>query len=601
MRHIVTASPQFFTPQQHGVLIIGTTVRPRENGSTEREWMDTIEDTAVEAPAQTHAALLATVTALSAALAACGGGGGYDAAAPAPAPGPTPAAAPTRAQAARFLAHASLSSTATEIERVQALGYSAWLDEQMALPRSSSNVDWLRLKGYDAVDFKNGFAGVDNMLWRKLITSADPLRQRVALALSEIVVVGVTGIAGLGFRQFAAGTFMDILEANAFGNYRKLLDEVTHSPAMGAYLTFRGNRKADAATQSLPDENYARELMQLFTIGLIQLNTDGSPKLSSSGAVQETYTQEDVTQLARVFTGWDVDTSVGTADTPDRSIRAMVQIAGRYETGEKRFLGVTIPANTDAATALTTTLNTLVAHANMGPFVGRQLIQRLVTSNPSAAYVSRVAAVFDNNGSGVKGDLRATVRAVLLDTEARNDSAAAADPAFGKLREPVVRFVQWARTYKLADPADSWALGDMTDPATRLGQSPLRSSSVFNFFRPGYVPPNSAIGSRTVPEFQITTESSVAGYLNSMQRWIGSGISGLRGDYTALNALVADSAALLAELNVTLAAGQLSPATLAALKTALDTIAVTTTAGQTNRIYAAVTLVMSAPEYITLK
>jgi uncharacterized protein (DUF1800 family) len=565
--------------------------------------MPPVPPTLDAATAHRHGAATATAASLAAFLAACGGGGGGGET-PAPAPGPTPAVAPTRVQAARFLAQASLSSSATEIERVRTLGYSGWLDEQMALPRSSTNVEWLKSRGYDAVDFKNGFAGVDNMLWRKLIASPDPLRQRVALALSEIVVVGATGIAGLGFRQFAAGYFMDLLEANAFGTYRALLDDVSKSPAMGAYLTFRGNRKA--AGQSVPDENYARESMQLFTIGLVQLNSDGTAKLGSNGQPQDTYTQTDVSQLARVFTGWDVDTSVGTADTPDRSFRPMVQIASRHELGEKKFLGTTIPANTDGAMSLTMALDVLLAHPNMAPFIGRQLIQRLVTSNPSAAYVGRVAAAFNNNGSGVKGDLRATVRAVLLDAEARSDSATT-DPAFGKLREPVVRFVQWARTYALTDASGAWNLGDMTDPATRLGQSPLRSPSVFNFFRPGYVVPNSGInasGNRTVPEFQITTESSVAGYVNFMQRTIGSGVNGsasLRGDYTALTGLIADSAALLAELNVTLAAGQLSAATLAALKTALDTIAVTTTTGQANRLYAAITLVMAAPEYITLK
>ena len=546
----------------------------------------------------THAQT-ASVVAIAALLAASGGGGSGDTPAPGPAPPPV-AATPTRTQAARFLAQASLASSAAEIERVQALGYSAWLDEQMALPRSSTHVEWLRSRGLDAVEYRNGFAGADNMLWRKLVASPDPLRQRVALALSEIVVVGMSGLV-LSFRAFAAAYFMDLLEANAFGSYRSLLGEVSRSPAMGSYLTFRGNRKA--AGQSVPDENYARELMQLFTIGLGQLNADGTPRLGANGQPLDTYVQDDVTQLARVFTGWDLDTSVGTTDTPDRNIRPMVQVTSRHELGEKRFLGTTIAANTEGVRSLTLALDALMAHPNVAPFVGRQLIQRLVTSNPSAAYIGRVAAAFNDNGSGVKGDLRATVRAVLLDVEARSDSGLA-DPAFGKLREPVLRFVQWARTYRLTDPAGAWALGDMSDPAQRLGQSPLRSPSVFNFFRPGYVVPNSGInsvGNRTVPEFQITTESSVAGYVNSMQRWIGSGIAGLRGDYTALNALVADSAALLAELNLTLAAGQLSAVTLAALKPALDTIAVTTAAGQANRIYAAVTLVMAAPEYITLK
>ena len=540
--------------------------------------------------------LAATATA-SAALSACGGGSNAD---PAPTPSPPPGAI-TREQASRFLSQASLGTTANDIDRVRTLGFSAWLDEQFALPRSSSNVEWLRSKLYDAVANKNSQAGSNNMLWRKLIGSPDPLRQRVALALSEIIVVSISNIAATPFKAFAAAAFLDTLEANAFGSYRTLLEQVSTSPAMGAYLSFRGNKKANATVGSLPDENYAREVMQLFSIGLIELNLEGTPKLNN-GASKETYTQDDVSQMSRVFTGWDWDTSVGTADTPDRVIRPMVQVASRHELGEKRFLGTVIPANTDGVQSLRLALDTLAAHPNMAPFISRQLIQRLVCSSPSATYVRRVAAVFNDNGNGTRGDLRAVVKAILLDTEARSD-AGLADPAFGKLREPVVRFVQWARSFGVTSADDSWNIGDTSDPATRLGQSPLRAPWVFNFFRPGYVPPNSALGNRslTAPEFQITTESSVAGYVNFMQRNIASGLAGMVPDYSALLPLAGDSAALLAEANLLLAAGQLSAGTLAALQPALDTIAATTAAGQANRVKAALTLVMAAPEYITQK
>ena len=539
----------------------------------------------------------ASLAALAAAglTTACGGGGGDD-----PATRVIPAAPPSRAQAARFLAQASLAATPSEAARVQAVGYAAWLDEQMALPRSSSHVEWLRAQGLAVVANKNNQTGADAMVWRKLVSGADPLRQRVTLALSELVVVSVAGIANTSFRQFAAAAFLDILEANAFGSYRALLEQVSTSVAMGGYLTFKGSRKANPASGSLPDENYARELMQLFSIGLVQLNPDGSPKPGTDGQPLETYVQADVSGLARVFTGWETDTSLATADDPDRVVAPMVQIAARHESGEKRFLGTVIPAGTDGLRSLQWALDALVAHPNMGPFIGRQLVQRLVTSQPSPAYVARVAAAFDNNGAGVKGDLRAVVRAVLLDPEARSD-AGLADPAFGKLREPVLRFVQWARSFGLADSTDQWRIGDLSDPATKLGQSPLRAPSVFNFFRPGYVPPNTGIGARTAPEFQITTESSVAGYLNFMQGCIGSGIAGLRADDAALRPLVADAGALLAELNLLLAAGQLSAATLAALKTALDTVAVATPAGIDNRLRAAVMLVMASPEYIAQK
>ena len=552
--------------------------------------------TAAMTPERDSAALPAALLA-SATLAACGGGGA-DATVPPP---PPPPAAPTREQAARFLAQASLSATADEATQVQTLGYAAWIDAQIALPQGMSNVAWLRSKGFDALTYKNSVAGTDAMVWRKLMSSPDPLRQRLTLAWSEIIVVSVLGITGTGFRQFAAAAFLDILEANVFGNFRTLIEQVSTSVAMGGYLTFKGNRKANPATNSLPDENYAREVMQLFTIGLIKLNPDGTPQLGGNGQPLETYTQDDVSQMARVFTGWEINTALGTADTPDRVIAPMVQIASRHELGSKSFLGTLIPANTDGVASLRLALDTLFAHPNVGPFIGRQLIQRLVSSNPSPAYVARVAAAFADNGAGVRGNLAAVTRAVLLDSEARA-SAGLTDPAFGKLREPIVRFVQWARSFGITDATDTWALGDMSDPARRLGQSPLRSPSVFNFFRPGYVPPNSPIGQRTAPEFQITTESSVAGYVNFMQGVIGNAaVGGTTVSYTGLEPLGPDSAGLLAELNLLMAAGQLSATTLAALRTALDSIATGTTTGLNNRIRAALTLVMASPEYITLK
>jgi uncharacterized protein (DUF1800 family) len=537
----------------------------------------------------------------AAALAACGGGGGDAVVTPPVVPPVVPPVGISREQASRFLLQAALGCTAADIEQVRSLGYSGWLDAQMALPRSSSHVEWLRAKNYDALANKNGTAGSNDMQWRKLLSSPDVLRQRVTLALSEIIVVSINGLAGTPFKSFSAAAFMDVLETHAFGSYRTLLGEVSTTSAMGAYLSFRGNKKANPAVGSLPDENFARECMQLFSIGLTELNIDGSPKLTG-GQPTDSYSQAEVSQMARVFTGWDLDTSVGTADTPDRVIRPMVQIAGRHETGEKRFLGTVIAANTDGVESLRLALDTLIAHPNAAPFISRQLIQRLVTSNPGAAYVARVAAKFANNGAGQRGDLKAVIKAILLDTEARSE-AGLSNPASGKLREPVLRFVQWARSFGVTSTDDTWAIGDLSDPAAKLGQSPLRAPSVFNFFRPGYVPPNSPIAVRALnaPEFQITTESSVAGYVNYMQKAIANGVAGLKANTAFLTPLVNDSAALLAELNVLLAAGQLSGPTLSALKTALDTIAVATPAGQANRINAAITLVMVAPEYLVQK
>lgn len=506
------------------------------------------------------------------------------------------------AEAARFLAQATLGATHAEISALMSTSYAGWIDSQLQAPRSQSHYDWMVAKGYADETYRNSSQGLDPSMWRKFISSTDPLRQRMTLALSEILVMSITGISP-SWRQFCAGHYLDILEENAFGNYRTLLEQVSLSTAMGNYLTYRGNVKANATTGSQPDENYARELMQLFTIGLVELNMDGTVKLVN-GAPVETYQQDDVSGLARVFTGWEHDTTgFASSPPPDYHLRPMRQVSSRYETGSKTFLGVTIPAGTSATTSLGIALDTVFNHPNTPPFIAKQLIQRLVTSNPSPAYVQRVATVFANNGTGTRGDLAATLRAILLDVDAR-DLTKTNQPGFGKLREPVVRFLNWARAFTAGSPSDAWAIGDLSDPGSRLGQSPMRSPSVFNFFRPGYVPPNSALASQGLvgPEFQITNESSVAGYVNFVQSFVaGSRIGDVRANYATLLALVDNSAALLDEINLVLAANQVSATTLATLKTALDTISVATTSGKNNRIYAALTLMMASPEYIAQK
>ena len=543
-----------------------------------------------------------------AALAACGGGGGAggaDSGTPAPVPKQPPVVVPpepvTPERASRFLAQASMGATRDQIAKVQSLGYAAWLDEQFALPASGARWDWLVAGGYNVATNKNNETGADACQWRKLLSAPDTLRQRVTLALSEILVAAVSGFAGSGWKTFSAAAYLDLLEANAFGNYRTLLQQVSLSAPMGEFLTYRNNAKFNPKTGAMPDENYAREIMQLFTIGLVQLNLDGTPKLST-GLPTETYKLDDITGLARVFTGWNYDLSGTTIEAPDFKRRPMTQTDARHETGSKVFLGTTIAAGVDGAASLTQALDAIFAHANVGPFISRQLIQRLVCSNPSPAYVARVATVFNNDGSGVKGNLKAVIKAILLDDEARN-AARLADPTFGKLREPILRFTAWGRAFKASSPSDAWAIGNTSDPSTRLGQSPLRSGSVFNFFRPGYVPPNSAIGTAgmVAPEFQITNESTVVGYINFMQAVVSRGVGDVKGDYSALLPLADTTQALLDEINVVLAAGQLSTATVALIKGALDSMPSGTDPTRLNRIYAALVMVMAAPEFIVQK
>jgi len=534
-------------------------------------------------------------------LSACGGGGGGGTAQSAPivsAPViPSEPPAPVISDSARFLTQATLGFTKAEIGEVDSIGPAAWIDRQFAIPLGSSNFDWMVSRGYDAPANINSLTGIDNSLWQRLISARDSLRQRVSFALSEILVIGAPGLTG-PWRQFSAANYADILERNAFGNYRTLLEEVTLSPAMGSYLTYRGNLKANTRTGSVPDENYAREVMQLFTIGLVALEPNGRPRLVG-GQMQETYGLEDVTGLARVFTGYEYDVSGYTNPYPPQVVRRpMAHIESRYEFGEKRFLGTVIPANTPAREALKITLDTLFQHPNTAPFVSKQLIQRLVTSNPSPDYVQRVSAQFVNNGAGVRGDLKAVIRAILLDTEARSPDAASA-VGFGKVREPMVRLLNWARAFNATSPSGNFALGDLSDPSTRLGQSPLRSPSVFNFFRPNFSSVGLSNQGLVAPELQITTETSTAGYLNYMQRAINSlGVGDLTPNYSELIALAKTPKPLVDELALLFTANSLSSSTRNALISTLEAMPQTTDAQLKNRVLAALLITLASPEFI---
>ena len=539
---------------------------------------------------------VALAAAGSLALAACGDGGS---ASPPPGPPPAPVTVKvTAVQASRFLSQAAIGHSKADLLNLADSGFDAWLTAQFGVARAQKFWDYLVANGFDAAANINTTSGFDSMVWAQLMGSGDGLRQRVGLALLDQWVVSVDGFGG-SWRAFALAAYLDVLWDNAFGNYRDLMEGVSTNAAMGLYLTFLGNTKANAATGAIPDENYARELMQLFTIGLTMLNMDGTPVLSGGNPVPS-YNQADVSQAARVWTGYTYATADNT--TPARLRLPMPITAAKSETGGASFLGITIPAGSDGATARRIALDGLFNHQNVPPFVSKQLIQHLVTSNPSPGYVGRVAAVFANNGSGVRGDMKAVIRAVLIDPEARDDSQASST-TFGKLREPVVRLVQWAKAFGVASASQLWQFGSTSSSATRLGESPGRAPSVFNWFRPGYTPPGSTIATSgmVAPEFQITNEPTIIAYVNYMQTVIVNGAGDSKPDYSALTTIAADSQALLNELNLVLAANQISAATISQMKTALDTIATTTTTGTLNRIYAAIVLVMASPEYLVLR
>ena len=530
------------------------------------------------------------------ALAGCGGGGGSSSPV---APAPPPVIIPpklTSGQTSRFLSQAAIGHSKADILNLTDSGFANWITAQFAIVRPQSCWDFLNANGYNVVANMNSTAGFDPMVWSQLMGSGDLLRQRVGLALLDQWVVSVDGFGG-SWRQFALAAYLDILWDNAFGNYRDIMEGVSTSVAMGLYLTFLGNTKANPATGSIPDENYARELMQLFTIGLTMLNMDGSQVLSGGNPVPS-YSQADVSQAARVWTGYTYANTDNT--TPARFRLPMIVTPSRQEQGATSFLGISIPAGSDGATARKLALDGLFNHQNVPPFVSKQLIQHLVTSNPSPAYVGRVSAVFANNGSGVRGDMKAVIRAILLDSEARDDTQVSST-TFGKLREPVVRLTQWAKAFNVTSPTELWPFGNTSSTANRLGESPGRAPSVFNWFRPGYVPPGLASAALVAPEFQLVNEPSLVGYVNYMQSVIANGAGEAKPDYSMLTTIAADSQALLDELNLVLAASQISAATIAQMKTAIDTISAATTAGTLNRIYAAILLVMVAPEYLVLR
>ena len=513
---------------------------------------------------------LAVGAVVVACLVACGGGDSI---------GPAATELPSPAQASRFLAQATFGPSLEEVRRLERIGYSSWIDDQFAKPARSHRA---YLEARAAAIGGMGLGVVENDLfesfWGQAVGGEDQLRQRVAFALSQIFVVSLVDPV-LAELPIGVADYLDLLGREAFGNFRTLLESVSLHPMMGVYLSSLGNRKEDGTR--VPDENFAREIMQLFTIGLYELNLDGSLKVDSAGAPIETYTSADVGGLARVFTGWSWYAGPSPADRtelrfdgrdphPDRAWRAMqpydagTAINLYHSPSEKNFLGTSIPAGSPADTEadLRLALDRLFAHPNVGPFIGRQLIQRLVTSNPGPAYVQRVAEAFNDNGAGVRGDMKAVIRAVLLDPQARG--AGPIDPHHGKLREPVLRLANFLRAFNSRSTSGRFLQIDNTDdPATRLGQTPLKAPSVFNYFRPGYTPAVDATTAEPLvaPEMQLVSQVSVAGYLNYLRTWVTSDPSrDIQQDFTTETGLAEDPERLIEHLELLLVGGDMSPA-----------------------------------------
>ncbi len=520
---------------------------------------------------------------------------------PPPAPPSAPTAPSTEAEAARFLTQATFGPTSAEITSMLTKGYAQWITEQMALTaslhRTATMADWAAFPtGGVANNTRPGSTHRQSAWWQIVLKNNDQLRQRVAFALSEILVISDQN-ATINNWQEGAANYYDLLVNGAFGNFRQLLEDVTLSPMMGIYLSHLRNAKADPVTGALPDENYAREIMQLFSIGLLRLQPDGTLELDASGLPIATYNQTTITEMAKVFTGWSFFNN-NTSDNNFRRgaadyIRPMSLYPTQHDTGAKTIVGgVVLPANQGGVQDLKGALDALFNHPNTGPFIGRRLIQRLVTSNPSPAYVHRVAKVFENNGSGVRGDLGAVVRAILLDYEARSPSVAG-NAGFGKLKEPLLRLTALLRAFNASDTND--ARFNITNTAATISQMALRAPTVFNFFEPDYVQPGMlAEGGLYAPEFQILTDSTAITGPNLYYNHIFTSPSGVTLDLGEVIGLAATPEPLVDRLALLLAAGALSPDARARILAAQNALPGATSA--TERVRTAIYLVLNAPD-----
>lgn len=491
---------------------------------------------------------------------------------PPPPPPALPSGPPSAADAARFLAQATYGPTTDSISTVQSQGYAAWINAQLNLPLAShlAYVDALPVPLDDRYSWY-----ARESFWKQAIQGQDQLRQRVAFALSEIFVASSED-DDLGAAEPTAA-YMDLLNRNAFGNYRQLLEEVTLSPSMGAYLDMLSNDKEDPETGRNPNENYAREILQLFSIGLYKLHPDGTLQLSVDGLPIDTYDQDVIKGFAQVFTGWTFAGQDRSEEWrfywPEPSWRVPMEVwDDHHSTGTKRLLnGVVLPAGQTPQADLAAALDNIFQHPNVGPFICRQLIQRLVTSNPSPAYVYRCGQAFANNGQGVRGDLKAVVRTILLDWEARSTDVLS-QPGYGKVREPIVRFVALLRALRAQSADGRFRYYWQSSAEWGLNQAPLQAPTVFNFFDPAYAQPGPiAEGGLVSPELQIINETSVFGsanFLRGVLEGYADDDTEITLDYSYLTG-AGSNAVLLDRVNHLFFAGRITPETRTILSDAL--------------------------------
>jgi uncharacterized protein (DUF1800 family) len=506
----------------------------------------------------------------------------------------------TPAQASRFLAQASLGADYAEIQRTARIGPNAWLNEQFARPIGYHQplLDQRLQRGLEVTSEHRRWSW-----WQQVMDGPDPLRQRVALALSEIFVVSDNADA-VASNPAGAANYYDMLLRNAFGNYRDLLLEVSLHPMMGAYLSHLRNDKSDPRSGRYPDENYAREIMQLFSIGLFQLKPDGTLLKDGHGLPIPTYDNDDITELAKIFTGLSFD-------GPDRDFgdgepswtRPMRMYEEHHERGPKYLIrGRTVPAGQTGMQDIAAAVDNLYRHPNVGPFISRRLIQRLVTSNPSPAYIQRVAAAFANDGHGVRGNMKAVISAILLDLDARAWPTAGGI-AKGMLRESFLRRVQLARAFDASNLHGTFPITDGGAPDD-FGQRPLSSPTVFNFFLPDHQPTGIiADAGLYAPEFQIVTTVTAITSANALRGQIRGVMNNdvnnaleVRLNLHDEIAIAADPRALVDRLNLLLMYGAMTNPMRQVLIHALEQLP-----DPEERVMTALQLIVIAPEYVVLK
>jgi uncharacterized protein (DUF1800 family) len=537
---------------------------------------------------------------------------------------------PNLAAASRFLGQATIGYSYNDIEQVADMGIEDWIENQTQIPipftlesQVKAYRDFARTNGPNPDQNSNNRMW-NYAWWQYHMTSNDALRQKVAFALSQILVISEN--SSFVNNGFALSDYYDILLDHSFGNFRDLIAEITFHPSMGVYLTYLNNPKSDLANNQFPDENYARELMQLFTIGLYELNNDGTRKVDTNGEFIPTYDNDDITEFSKIFTGltWADRTNFGQGSPRDTSYTLSMQMWNdEHEPGEKLLLNNQVVPNRDPVDGIADiddALDNLFNHPNVGPFIGTLLIQRMVTSNPSPSYVDRVSTVFNDNGQGVRGDLKAVITAILLDPEAKSCSQME-DPVFGKLSEPFVRYFQINKAFNASTLSGNFR-NNLSTIYGFVAQKPLASPSVFNFYQYDYQPLGPVTDNNLfAPEFQIANSQTIAGWIDGLYQFIinenaadefnlysGESNVDYADEFTKLDfsseILYTDDEELhilLDRLNLILAGGRLSETATNLIVEAVKEFPNNDVDDKEIRAKLAIYLVMSSPEYLITK